>query len=66
MFCMAIAPEYFVLHACFLCALKNPVVTPMHAISPQPVNHDDFSFYRYHPLIMSVLFVVYYRHSREF
>ena len=45
----------FVLHARFMFALKDPVVTPMHAISPQLVKHDDLfvvPVLEYHTRIM--------------
>ena len=56
----------FVLHARFMFALKDPVVTPMRAISPQPVKHDGFLVLPvpHTDYVSSYLF--YYRHSREF
>ena len=56
----------FVLHAWFFFALKDPVVTPMRAISPQPVKHNDFFVSPVPNTDYASSYLFYYRHSREF
>jgi hypothetical protein len=56
----------FVLHARFIFALKDPVVTPMRAISPQQVKHEDFFVVPVQHTEYVSNYLFYYRHSREF